>query len=563
MNYDVFTIAALVDEMNQTIAGGKVQDTLEIGDLSIGLEIYAGHHRHYLLISAHPQDARVHIAPDKLRRGVENPSPIGLMLRRYIEGGRLMRVMQPSWERVIYFDFAGAEGEFTLIAEPIERRANILLVRDDIILDCVRRVGADENRVRVSLPNHEYIPPPPQESKRSPTKLSPDMLQGWLDLDLKKQAWRVLTEHVLGYSPMLAKETIHRAVGRPDAKAGDVGANALFGVIEDLIGGLLRGEFEPGVTESDGQITGFAPYRVTHLPGWRGTETMSAALGEYYGAPVGIEAYDAAKKPIREMIADAVDKLGHRLASLQRSHRDETERERLRQSGELLLAYQYQVKPGDTTLSAQYDFDAPPLTISIDPTMNAVENAKAYFEKYEKAKRAAEEIPGLIKEVQREIDFLRQLDTDLALAANFPEIGEVQDALQAHGYWKGAKTARPRGGKSAPIKVTQDGLVIWVGRNSRQNEEVTFIKGKPEDTWLHARGIPGAHVIIKNAGRPVPPNVLQRAAGLAAYYSAARTEGRVLVDVTERRHVRKIKGGAAGMVTYRNESPIEATPTGE
>jgi predicted ribosome quality control (RQC) complex YloA/Tae2 family protein len=104
--------------------------------------------------------------------------------------------------------------------------------------------------------------------------------------------------------------------------------------------------------------------------------------------------------------------------------------------------------------------------------------------------------------------------------------------------------------------TTPEGIVIWVGRNARRNDEVTFVKGKPEDLWLHARGVPGAHVIVKSSGRPV-------AASVAAYYSASRGEGHVSVDATERCHVRKIKGGKAGMVTYRNESVIEAVPADE
>src|SRR5260221_13329093 len=103
--------------------------------------------RYYLLISAHPQEARVHLTPERMRRGVEQPSPLGLMLRRNIEGAGLTAIYQPPWERVIQFEFEGAEGQFTLIAEPMERRSNILLVRDGKIMDCLRRVGADENRV--------------------------------------------------------------------------------------------------------------------------------------------------------------------------------------------------------------------------------------------------------------------------------------------------------------------------------------------------------------------------------------------------------------------------------
>src|ERR1041385_9151832 len=135
MNYDVFTTAAIVDELTQTIQGGRVQDSLEIGDSAVGLEIYANHIRHYLLVSAHPQEARVQLVSDRLRRGVEQPSPLGLMLRRYVEGGRLISIQQPAWERVVQFEFEGAEGPLTLVAEPMERRSNILLVRQGRIMD--------------------------------------------------------------------------------------------------------------------------------------------------------------------------------------------------------------------------------------------------------------------------------------------------------------------------------------------------------------------------------------------------------------------------------------------
>ncbi len=564
MNFDVFTTAAVVDELNRTLERGRVQDSLEIGDSAIGLEIYANHARHYLLISAHPQEARIHLVPDRVRRGVENPSPVGLMLRRYIEGAWVAAIRQPEWERIVHLEFDSPEGVFTLIVEPMERRSNILLVREGQIMDCIRRVGPQDNRVRVSLPGYEYVPPPPQKLKRPPTTLTLTLLENSLDSDPGKAAWRALTDSLLGFSPMLAKEAVYRAMGQTNIKAGDTSARALFDAIGELIGPLLDHHYQPGITEADGMITSYAAYPVTHLPGWRETATISEALALYYGAPVGMEAYDAAKKPVQAMIDEAKDRVQHKLDSLRRSQREDSERERLRQSGELLLAYQYQVAPGQTSFNAQYDFDRPPLDIKIDPTKSVLDNAKQYFEEYERAKRAAAGVPALITAAENELAFLNQLQTDLAIATNWPEIGEVQDALQANGYWRGPHTGRPKGSKSTPLKVTTpEGIVIWVGRNSRQNDEVTFGKGKPDDLWLHVRGVPGAHVIIKNSGRNIPASVLQRAAGLAAYYSAARNEGKALVDVTERRYVRKIKGGKPGMVTYRNESPVEAAPTRE
>jgi predicted ribosome quality control (RQC) complex YloA/Tae2 family protein len=572
MNFDVFTIAAVVAELDDKLVGGRVQDTLELGDDAIGMEIFAGGIRHYLLASAHPQAARIQLVSDRVRRGVESPSPLGLMLRRYIEGGRLARVSQPLWERIVHLDFLGPEGEFTLIVEPMERRGNLLLVRDGVVMDCIRRVGPEENRVRVSLPGQPYAPPPPQPLKRAPTLLTPVLMGEILDAEPGKAAWKLLTDKLLAFSPMLAKEAVYRATrnagagpaGKFDARAEEVSAYALYEVIRELLDVLETRDFNPGVTETDGQITAFAAYRVQHRPGWRAAESISAALSAYYGAPVGEEAYDAAKKPIGAQLAEAIEKVSRRLDGLRRQARDQAEMDHLRQSGELLLAYQFQIAPRQASFSAQYDLDAPPLEIKLDPDLSALDNAKAYFERYERAKRAGAEVPGLIRLAEGELAYLHQLETDLRLAANWPEIGEVQEALQANGYWRGPKTAHPRGGKSGPLKVvTPEGVVIWVGRNARQNEEVTFVRGRPEDLWLHVRGLPGAHVVVKTAGRAVSSGVLGRAASLAAYYSAARGEGRVLVDVTERRHVRKLKGGKPGMVTYRNESPIDAVPASE
>ena len=565
MHFDVFTIAALVDELNRTLHGGRVQDSLEIGNESIGLELYAGGARRYLLISAHPQEARFHVTPDRLRRGVETPSPLGLLLRRHVEGARLERIWQPDWERVVHLVFDGPEGEVTLVAEPMERRGNILLVRDGRIMDCMRRVGPQENRMRVSLPGHAYVPPPPQRLKRAPTALTLTLLADLLDAHPGDVAWRLLTQHLLGFSPTLAKEAIYRAAGRVEGiRAGDVSARALLDVIAGLMRVLTEAQFEPGIVEAQGMITAFAAYPITFLPGWQRTGGISEAVAAYFGAPTGSEAYDAAKQPVRAQIVEAIERGTRRLEALQRQAPPDSERERLRQSGELILAYQHQIAPRQQEFSAQYDFDAPPLVIPLDPTLGPVENARAYFERYEKAKRAAAEIPALVKAAENELAFLHQLAADLEMATNWPEIGEVQDVLQANGYWRGPRTTRPKGGRTAPLKVTTpEGIVIWVGRNARQNDEVTFLRGRPEDLWLHARGVPGAHVVIKTGGRPVPPDALRRAASLAAYYSAARAEGRVLVDVTERRYVRKIKGGKPGMVTYRNESPIEASPASE
>jgi predicted ribosome quality control (RQC) complex YloA/Tae2 family protein len=567
MYLDAFTISALVDEFLDVLVGGRIQDSIDVDETALGLEIYASHRRQYLYMSADKQTPRVLIVPDKLRRGVPKPTQIGLLFRRFVEGGVVAHVSQPAWERVLQIDVTGPEGDVSIIIEPMERRSNLYLVQAGIILDVMRRVGSGDNRYRVSLPNQPYEPPPPQTGKLDPSQLQLDDL---LDMfqnndDPKRKTHQVLTARLLGFSPLLARETVYRAAGMAEQKAADANPAALLNAVRQMTQPLLRREWQPGVVENSGRVEAYSVYPVSHLAGWRATESISTAMSLYYGAPIGAEAYDAGKEPLRGALREARARLSAKLASLERSLTDDSEREVLRQSGELILAYQYTLAPDQTELSAQYDTDAPALSIALDPKMTPLENAQRYFEKYIKAKRALADVPELVEATRQDINFLDQLATDLELAANWPEIDEVQQVLQQRGFWRGTPRARIAGGSmGGPLRVvTQDGFVVWVGRNSRQNEIVTFDKGSPGDLWLHARGVAGAHVIIKFDGRRIPDDVIEQAAAIAAYYSASRTEASVIVDVTERRHVRKIKGGGQGMVTYRNETTRTVEPKNE
>jgi predicted ribosome quality control (RQC) complex YloA/Tae2 family protein len=565
MYLDVFTLSALVDEFMDLLVGGRVQDSLSVDEYGLGLEIYGAHQRRYLYLSADPQTPRVQIVPEKLRRGLQQPTQVALMFRRYVEGGVITHVSQPDWERILHIDVRGPEGDLTIIVEPMERRSNLLLVKEGIILDCIRRVGADENRYRVSLPGKPYVPPPPQTGKLNPFSLTLESVIGLFEQndDAKRKTHQVLTSRLLGMSPLLAKEIVYRASGSAEQKATAAEPQPLLIALKEKLAPLQRREWQPGVAENARGIQAYSVYPLESIEGWHRVETTSTAMTLYYSAPVGEDAYNAAKIPVWEMIRDAAGKLEGRLASLQRSMTDESERETLRQSGELILAYQYAIQPGQSELRAQYDLNAPELVIALDAAQTPLENAQHYFDKYNRAKRALDDVPGLIRQTKNELTFLEQLETDLELASNWPEIDEVQQTLQAKGYWRGTPTKRiAGGGKSAPLRVvTKDGFVIWVGRNSRQNDMVTFDKGSPPDLWLHARGVAGAHVIIKVDGRTIPEKVIEQAAALAAYYSAKRADGSVIVDVTERRHVRKIKGAAAGMVTYRNETTRTVAPS--
>lgn len=566
MNLDSFTISALADELTSAIVGGRVQDVIDVDALGIGLEIYARQRRHYLYLSADAAHPRLHLVGAKLRRGLPKPTQLGLLLRRNIEGGALVRVVQPAWERLLELEIAREAATFRIIAELMPRRANLLLVRDGLILDCLNRVGPQENRYRLSLPNHKYVPPPPISGHLDPNILTEEDLHRILQ-DAPKtstQARRLLPGRILGLSPLLAKEIVFRATGAANTTAADTNSAALFLAFQNVLAPLLQRRWQPGIGGMQGAPEAFSVVPLTHLE-WADCDTVSAAIEGCFGAIMGADAYKEAKQPVQAALDETKAKLKAKIASLRRGLRDEGERKRLRQSGELILAYQYALAPGQSELRARYDLDGTELQVALDPDLSPLANAQAYFRRYEKAKSAADALPVIIEESQLELDFIEQLETDLMAASNWPEIDDVIQLLQARGHWRGGDSKRiGGGGRAGPLRVvSRDGFVVWVGRNSRQNEQVAFKRAKAQDIWLHARDVPGAHVVIRNDGRRISDELIAEAASVAAWYSKRRNDDNVPVDYTRVKYVKSIKGAGPGMATYRNETTITVRPHDE
>ncbi len=564
MYFDSLTVAAVADELRHKLLNGRVQRVVQVDRHSLGLEIFAGE-RFQLLATAEPQHPRIYLTDFQVRRGVETVAPLLLLARKHLDGARLAGVEQPPFERLLRLEFSGAEGEATLLVELIERRANLILMQGNQILEAVQRVGPEMNRYRTVLPGRPYIPPPPQP-KLDPTDLTELRLRQMLsEAEPDRLVWRVLVANVAGVSPLFARELVFRAKGDAQATVHTCGRmTPLLEAFEEALLPYWEHDWQPGViVEPDGRVSAFAPYPLTHLGRPERVETISQAAGRYYTHLLGTSAYRAAKEPLHGSLAEARERVRRKRDALARQAPDPAELEMVRMQGELILAYASTIVPGQTELKAQYDPDGPELTIPLDPHSSPVANAQALFREYEKSKRAAADFPERLAAAELELAYLDQLETDLKLAENWPGIDEVREALATAGFLSGPRPSRPRGGAVGPLRVvSDDGLVILVGRNSRQNELVTFKQAAPADLWLHARGAAGGHVVVKSGGRPAPDRTLQQAAQLAAVYSAARNEAQVLVDVTQCKRVRRVKGGKAkpGMVVYTSEQTIRVRP---
>lgn len=569
MNLDALTLAAIRDEIMAHCAEGRVQRVVQTSELAIGLEIYGGH-RYQLLIDAQPQNPCVLLTEDKLRRGVEKPSPLGLLLAKYVRGARLLDVVQPTLERVLQFVFAHPEGQTRLICEIMGRYSNIVLVdADGTIMEAIKRVPPSINRYRSILPQHLYVAPPPQE-KEAPLGLTRERLGRVLADSPDRPVWRRLVSGIMGISPTLAREVVYRATGEVDPQ-GPLDADSIVNLLQtlfDLLSPIEDHRWSPTVAYRDGRAVACAPYELTHLDEPELVESMSEAVRRVQDAVTPFDAYNQVRQRLRALVDEQLSRQRSKLHSLRESLVPAAEIERLQAQGNAILAMGWSVQPGQSELVIDPNLfgmraladGSNEMRIPLDPDLSPSENAQKLFRAYRRQKSAAEQVPGHIAATELEVAYLRQLCTEIDMAENRPALDEVERELHEAGY---VARKRKKGSTTKSTLLTQrapDGTLIFIGRNSLQNDEVTFRRSAPDDLWLHAHGVPGSHVIVKCGGHPVAAETLTLAARLAAHYSASAAKGRVQVDYAERRYVRHIKGAHAGMVTYTHEETITVSP---
>jgi predicted ribosome quality control (RQC) complex YloA/Tae2 family protein len=596
MYFDALTLAAVADELRAAVVGGRIQRVVLPSPLSVALEVYANHRRHHLLISAHPRHARIHLSDAKPSRGVETQPPLLLLLRKYAVRGWIVSVEQPELERVLVLsiakrlpkrntetpeapdpeeplpaddedaddDDAGAPPpdeellRSELVVEVMDQRSNIVLVGDDnIIRGCARLVTPKMSR-RTLMPHEPYELPPPQE-KRDPRHITAN---GVLALyqpqedeppragDLAK----ALVSAYRGLSPLAAREAVFRAVGRADAP---LGPDLPWERVADQVRALVTRPPEPSIVSGEEGPVAFAPYMLTHRPGARPAPSTSVVVQSYYEAREQLTAHSQRRGALRARLLDVHERLERQRRALAAELERARELDRLRWEGEMIFAFMHELAPRQAELVVEGR------RIALDPNKSPVESAQERFRAYEKAKGALEGVPERLRDVEAKLAGLDETLALLELAEGYEQIEAIAREAADEGFLAPERAGRK--GRPArpmpPLRLeSSDGYAIYVGRSAGQNQQVTFRLGAPDDLWLHARGIPGAHVIVKSGGRDVPERTLLEAAGLAAYFSAGRAEASVEVEMAPRRQVRRVRGGPAGLVTYTAERALRVPP---
>ncbi|MCD7846273.1 MAG: NFACT family protein, partial [Oscillospiraceae bacterium] len=242
-------------------------------------------------------------------------------------------------------------------------------------------------------------------------------------------------------------------------------------------------------------------------------------------------------------------------------------REEDKRRGDLITANIWRMKPGmeSVTLEDFYDPDCPEITIPLDPRKSPQQNAAAYYKQYAKKKTAQAHLTGLIEENRREAEYLASIAAELERVQSQGDLDGIREELTQAGYLrpqrenpkKRPKPAQPMGFR------TSGGFEVLVGRNNLQNDQLTLRTARRTDLWLHVQKLHGAHVILRCEGAQPDEESVYQAACLAAFYSEGAQAGRVPVDVTEARFVKKPHGARPGMVVYTDQKTIMAEPKRE
>jgi len=530
-----------------------------------------------VLLSAHRAYARAHEIRKTRPTNPEEAPMFCMLLRKRLEGGRIIDVRQQGQDRVLelVIDSLNEIGDsvvYVLVLEMMGKHSNIILCSTDEtgqplrVIDSIVHVTPDMSRVRPIMPGTFYTPAPPQ------TKIAVSDLtaQHLYDLQLAtlsaKAQNRALSRLIRGIGPVTASEAVVRST-QSSANSSDFEVTLVQEF--QLLDAILRTSQEPATIGLDelARPIAAAPFKLTSFDQRREMIDFDEALETFYAELAVRQQVTQRARDLTLQVASLLDRLQGKLSKVSSLERDTVMHDDLRIRAELLTTYAYQVHKGakEVTLPNFYANDEP-LTIQLDPALTAIQNAQKYYKQSSKLKRG---IPILLDErvkTQADIDYLDGIRVQLTQGSD-EVLRSLREELEQQGFLKVANKKRMQN-KSTDTKASthplgfqsQDGLLIQVGRNNLQNDRLTCKTSQPSDIWLHVKDNPGSHVVVR-ASHDVPQATLDEAAILAAYFSKARDSGNVSVDYTQIRHVWKPNGARPGHVLYDNQKTLFVTPS--
>ncbi len=578
MSPDGITIHLITKEL-QALLNGRVERVYQPEQHEILLIIRCSGQNFRLLLSAQAESARIHLTT---REKANPPAPplFCLLLRKYLEGSRLLRIEQVGLDRVVHLTFSRLDesGEFkeiAFISEIMGKHSNLILLdpQSGVIIDGIRRYSQALSRYREVLPGRPYLPPPGQQ-KEHPADLNLEkfiriILQDPLDKTLEEAVFH----KIAGIGPELVREALYRANLEPQLRleyCGEYELRSLWDSIRQILSPLLEGEPIPTIVYDGKRPVCYAPVVLTQYRGLnlQKCKTVNQMLDEFYAARSAITRFQQLQIHLLGILKREMGRCTKKLVLQQQAEAEAKQADAYRIQGEMLLAHLHLVRPGQREVFVPnlYEPDTPLLQIELDPSLSPAQNAQRLFKRYDKARDSLKAIKKQVELTTEELNYLASVKTALDQAETLTELNEIKSELEETGYLKLKDTGKTKvPAKKNPPQVvrltSRDGLEILIGKNNRQNDYLTMRLAKDNDLWLHVKEAAGAHVIVKaKPGGEIPSTTLEEAAQIAAYFSEARHSSKVPVDYTRRKNVTKPPKARPGFVIYRDYQTILVNP---
>ena len=559
MAFDGITISCLKKELNDTLLNGRIYKIAqpETDELLLTIKTTNGQYR--LVLSASASLPLVYLT-DK-----NKPSPLTapnfcMLLRKHIQNGRIIDISQPTLERILEFtiehlDEMGDLCQKKLIVELMGKHSNIIFCNQEgKIIDSIKHISSAVSSLREVLPGRDYFIPETTLKANPLTTTKEEFFS--LVYGQNTDCFKSLYMNYIGLSPFMANELCFRAGGNCDlsiAALTDTDKENLYASFSAMMEDIKCGTYAPRILYENGIPKEYAVFRVGSYSQENTKEipSISALLEQYYEEKNIVTRIRQKSVDLRKIVQTALERNIKKYDLQIRQMQDTEKRDKYKVYGELLTAFGYGAEPGSKFITVNNYYTGEDVDIPLDPMLSAIENAKKYYDKYNKLKRTYEALSTLTVQVKEEIDHLESISNALDIAVKEEDLVQIKEELIETGYIRRKGSSKKQRFTSKPFHyISSDGYHMYVGKNNFQNEELTFKFANGNDWWFHAKGVPGSHVIVKTEGDELPDRTFEEAGKLAAYYSKSKGQEKVEIDYIQKKHVKKPSGGKPGFVVY-------------
>ena len=569
MAFDAFFLSAVLEEVRERCIGARIDKIHQPSRDTLILHMHSREFRTKLLFAANPTAPRLHLTTASPENPAEPPM-FCMLLRKHLMGAKLAEVSQPAMERAATFTFdcideMGFPVRKKLVAELMGRTCNLyLLSPEGRIIDCLRRIGLDESAKRAALPGLHYVEPD------AITKADPREAANFVKL-FDGPGPDAIADRLMdtfgGLSPLVCREAALFAAGSTDARTDPREEDTVAEKLQLFFHEHLNHPKPYFYAQADGTPKQFAFCPIRQYGSCLEAEGFGALLDMYYTVRDRKDAMRQKSQAVRKTVQNLCTRLKRKIAIQEKELEATYDRERLRQLGDIVTANIHKIVKGQTVVQCEdfYDENMAIIEIPISPILSPQQNAAKFYKDYTRMKNAEKELTRQLELGENELQYLMSVLEELNRAQTEAELEEIKRELQDGGYLRpDAGRKKVKQAKLQPMRFeSTDGYPIYVGRNNRQNDELTFKLARKDDIWCHASKVHGSHVIISCGGTTPPDDTITQAAQLAAYYSETSGGQNIPVDVTPVKQVKKIPNGKPGMVIYHTYRTVIANPYAE